>query len=204
VQFVVPDFFTLLYPQSIKSLPRLKGKLFFTFDDGPNPSVTPEILDILKEYNAKATFFCLGENVEKYPELYNRILNEGHITGNHSFSHLNGLKHNTKKYLEDIERARQYIFSDFFRPPYGKLTPMQYRRLVRQYRIVFWDVMAFDFKENLQASDCIQRVVKDTKDGSIIVFHDNNKARERVLKALPSVLAHFGRLAFTFESLTLV
>jgi peptidoglycan-N-acetylglucosamine deacetylase len=192
---------TLIYPQIIKSFPKAKGKLFFTFDDGPNPSVTPEVLNILKEFNAKATFFCLGENVEKNPDLYKRILDEGHKTGNHGYNHINGFKHSTKEFIENVERADLIIQSDIYRPPYGRILPAQYRKLVKNFKVIFWDVIAYDFNENLQPEDCVKNVIGKTKEGSIIVFHDNNKSKIRVLKALPIVLAHFKNLGFTFESI---
>jgi peptidoglycan/xylan/chitin deacetylase (PgdA/CDA1 family) len=199
VQLVIPDFFKLLYPKIIKSFPKAKGKLFFTFDDGPNPSVTPFILDILEKYNAKATFFCTGENVEKHPEIYMMIKNGGHATGNHTYSHINGFKCSKNKYIEDVDRASLYIHSEIFRPPYGKLLPSQYVALAKVFKIVFWDVIAFDYNVNLKPEDCVKIVLNKTKDGSIIVFHDNNKAKERVLNALPIVLEHFKNLGFTFD-----
>ncbi len=198
------NIISLVYPQIIKSFPKSKGKLFITFDDGPNPFVTPLILDILKEYNAKATFFCTGENVEKYPELYCRILYEGHITGNHSYSHINGFKHSTKEYIENVEKADKIINSKIFRPPFGNMRPSQYKYLVKQYWIILWDIMAYDFDENLKPINCINNVIKKTKDGSIIVFHDNDKAKEMVIEVLPIILNHFKETGFSFECIKLL
>jgi peptidoglycan-N-acetylglucosamine deacetylase len=199
VKFNIQGLLSLIYPNSITSFPGARGKLFFTFDDGPNPSVTPYILDILNRFDAKATFFCTGLNVEKYPELYLQILNSGHATGNHSYSHLNGFKCTVEEYIEDVSKAQRLIKSDLFRPPYGKISPAQYRQISKNYRIIFWDIIANDFKEDLDAGDCINIVLKNARDGSVIVFHDNDVAKERVLKALPEVLLYFRNSGCSFN-----
>jgi peptidoglycan-N-acetylglucosamine deacetylase len=201
MQLIIDNILTLIYPRIVKSFPNAKGKFFFTFDDGPNPSVTPFVLDILKEFDAKATFFCIGENVVKNQELYQRILDEGHKTGNHAYTHINGFKYSKKEYIENVERARLCIQADIFRPPYGKVKPSQYRYLAKFYKIILWDVIAYDFNENLQPADCVKNVINKAKDGSIIVFHDNIKSKDRVLKALPIVLAHFKNSGYIFESI---
>jgi peptidoglycan/xylan/chitin deacetylase (PgdA/CDA1 family) len=191
----------IIYPQIIKSFPNEKGKLFFTFDDGPDKEVTSIVLDILKKYNAKATFFCLGENVEKNIDLNNRIIIEGHKSGNHGFNHLNGFKTNTKLYLENIEKAERLIQQNIFRPPYGKLKPSQYKILKGKYKIILWDVMSYDFDQSLNGKQCAEIVIKNASDGSIIVFHDIQKAKVRLIEALPIVMKYFSGQGFKFEKI---
>jgi peptidoglycan/xylan/chitin deacetylase (PgdA/CDA1 family) len=191
----------IIYPQIIKSFPSEKGKLFFTFDDGSDKEVTPIVLDILKKFNAKATFFCLGENVEKNIDLYNRIIIEGHKTGNHGFSHLNGFKTNTKLYSENIEKAEKLIDKKIFRPPYGKLKPSQYKILKGKYKIILWDVMSYDFDQSLTGKQCAEIVIKNATDGSIIVFHDTQKAKARLIEALPISLEYFSSHGYKFDKI---
>lgn len=191
----------IFYPSIKKSFPLEKGKLFFTFDDGPNPDVTPQILSVLKQYNAKATFFCLGRNVEKHPELLQQIINEGHSIGNHTFSHLNGFSNSTKQYIADIQKASERIKSNLFRPPYGKITPLQYISIKKKYKIILWSIMAYDFDQTLSTSDCIDIILRNAKDGSIIVFHDSQKAKDHVLQALPVLLEELSKRSFLFDKI---
>jgi peptidoglycan/xylan/chitin deacetylase (PgdA/CDA1 family) len=197
----IPHLTGIFYPQIIKSFPWAKGKLFFTFDDGPDAEVTPWVLDTLKQYNAKATFFCLGENVETNIDLYKRIIAEGHITGNHGFSHLNGFKTKTDLYIENIEKAEKLISSNLVRPPYGKLRPNQYNILKEKYKIVLWDIMAYDFDQSLTGKQCAELVIKNAKDGSIIVFHDTQKAKKNMLVALSILLKYYSSIGFEFDNI---
>ena len=187
--------------------------VYLTFDDGPHPKATPFILDQLKKYNAHATFFCIGKNVAEYPDIYERILVEGNRVGNHTHHHLNGWKTDTKTYVEDVLEARQYIDSDLFRPPYGKITPFQINRLKNMgaagalsgkgFRIIMWDVLSGDFDPELSPGDCLQNVLFKTGSGAIIVFHDSEKAWERMSYVLPRALEHFTRQGYKMEALDL-
>jgi peptidoglycan/xylan/chitin deacetylase (PgdA/CDA1 family) len=178
-------------------------KIYLSFDDGPHVTATPFVLDELKKYNARATFFCIGKNVLAEPLLYKRILLEGHRVGNHTQNHLNGWKTDNKTYLENIENARRLIDSNLFRPPYGKATAFQIRNLIEklQYRVVMWDVLAGDFDPKVNGTQAAQRVVQKSKSGSIIVFHDSAKAFEVLQVALPTVLSYFSGQGFSFETI---
>ena len=175
--------------------------MYFTFDDGPIPEVTPLVLDLLKKYNAKATFFCIGDNVRKHPEIYQRILHEGHSTGNHSYSHFNSWKVSSKVYMKDVEAAQPYISSTLFRPPYGKLTPITLFKLRRKFRIIMWDVISGDFDEKVPAQQVEKNVLENAVNGSVIVFHDSLKAAPRMLHVLPKVLDYFSAKGFSFHSI---
>ena len=166
-------------------------KVYLTFDDGPIPEATPWVLDLLKSKNIKATFFCVGENVEKYPEIYQRILSEGHSVGNHTYNHLNGWKINGNQYSENVVKASKVIDSLLFRPPYGKLTPRLIKELKKKYDVVMWDVLSGDFDTSLTPEDCLNNVKENAKEGSIIVFHDSIKAIDTLKFVLPEVISFF-------------
>ena len=176
-------------------------KIYLTFDDGPIPEITPWILDVLKNYNAKATFFCVGENVKNHPDIYSRIINAGHSVGNHTFNHINGFNHPSEQYLENVSKCDELIQSNLFRPPYGKLTWRQYALLRKKYRIIMWDVLSGDFDSSLSASDCLEAVRKNTKPGSIVVLHDNLKAIHKLKSFLPSLMDYFSSKGFCFDGL---
>jgi peptidoglycan-N-acetylglucosamine deacetylase len=195
----IPQFYKLLYPKIKKSFPDAKGKLFLTFDDGPDPDVTPLILKILDDYQAKATFFCLGENVKKFHESYQHILKEKHAVGNHTFNHLNGFKTRNEYYFNNIEIAGRLIDSKLFRPPYGKMKLSQYRSIIKNFQVILWDVLSYDFDQSIDAYKCANIVIKNAKEGSIIVFHDNKTAKERVINTLPIVLEYYKNLGYSFE-----
>jgi peptidoglycan/xylan/chitin deacetylase (PgdA/CDA1 family) len=162
--------------------------VYLTFDDGPIPETTPYILDTLNQYGIKATFFCVGENVEKYPELYKRIINEGHYTGNHTFNHLKGWKTPLQTYLDNVEQCAEYVSSELFRPPYGKMTFSQYKVLKKKYLLIFWDVLVPDFDKNCSTQECLHILKKKTRPDSIVVLHDNVKAKNKLTELLPGVL----------------
>ena len=168
-----PSIIRKLFPGLVWTIPNEKNQVFLTFDDGPDPEVTPWILDTLGKYNAKATFFCLGKNVEKYPDLFERIKKEGHAVGNHSYSHLDGWKTRNKDYFEDVEKADKLIGRNLFRPPYGRIKPSQIRELKKKYKIVMWDVLSGDFDPGKKTNKRLENIIQVTKSGSIIVFHDN-------------------------------
>lgn len=190
----------LLSKSLIWNIPTNEKKLYITFDDGPIPSLTTEILSILDDYRAKATFFCVGENVEKYPELYRMIQNKGHVTGNHSHQHVNGWNSKVSDYTNNVARANEFIKSGLFRPPYGQITYQQIKVLKSNYKIIMWSVLSGDFDLNLSEEQCLFNVLQ-SKSGDIIVFHDNTKSRKKVLFALPRFLDHFAQKGYTFEHL---
>jgi len=183
-------------------IPTDEKRIFLTFDDGPIPELTPWVLDVLQEYKAKATFFCVGDNVKKNPDILERIVKEKHTIGNHTFNHLNGWKNKLDDYVENIKEFQKYLETDLFRPPYGKLKPKQIKKLKEDYSIIYWTVLSGDFDENLKPEKCLQRILKKTKAGSIIVFHDNMKAYPRIKYALPKYLEHFSSLGYSFDALT--
>ncbi|HEX3935378.1 MAG TPA: polysaccharide deacetylase family protein [Puia sp.] len=178
--------------------------LYLTFDDGPHPSVTPFVLDELRKYDARATFFCIGKNVKEYPQIYGRVLMEGHRVGNHTQDHLNGWNSDDGKYLDNIREAARLIDSDLFRPPYGRIGLFQTRLLQeapRPFKIVMWDVLSADFDRSLSGSRCARNVIRYGRPGSIVVFHDSEKAFDRLRVALPAVLEHFSRMGYRFEAI---
>ena len=204
-----PGLLTRLYPSCIWNFPRDNQSIYFTFDDGPHPEATPFVLDTLKQYNAKGTFFCIGKNVAAYPDIYIRILNEGHAVGNHTFDHLNGWKTPDQEYIKNIGDARNYIDSKLFRPPYGRITKFQIRLLtasenVKQktvFKIIMWDVLSGDFDMSSSAEKCVKNVTSNAEAGSIVVFHDSEKAMPRMQKALIESLKYFSEKGIKFEAI---
>ncbi|HEY6159692.1 MAG TPA: polysaccharide deacetylase family protein [Bacteroidia bacterium] len=176
-------------------------KIWLTFDDGPIPGVTPWVLDVLDEYDAKATFFCVGENVVKHEKIFHSIIEKGHAVANHSYHHLNGWRTSNEIYFEDVERCNGLLRSKLFRPPYGKLRPSQYMNLGEKYSIVMWDVLTGDFDTKITREKCLENALQYSRPGSIVLFHDSLKARERMQYALPKFLEHFKKDGFSFERL---
>ena len=176
-------------------------EIFLTFDDGPIPIITPWVVDELKKYNAKATFFCVGDNVKKHPEVYQLLLDNGHRVGNHTMNHLNGWKNFNKTYFENIAAAEKYITSDLFRPPYGKIKPTQIFRLKKKYKLIMWDVLTGDYDECKTGEECLNKIKKNVKSGSIIVFHDSIKAEKRLRYALPKCLEFLKTEGYTFSAI---
>lgn len=176
--------------------------IFLTFDDGPMPGMTDWILDELDRFNAKGTFFCVGENVKKHPDLYQEIINRGHHTGNHTFQHRNSFKTSIVEFVKDVYRARKVIDSRLLRPPYGRIRPLAARILVPRFRIVLWDVLSMDYDQELEPKMVLYNVVSKVRPGSIVVFHDNVKAEKNLRFVLPHVLDHFSRQGYKFVPLT--
>jgi len=215
----------VFYPSLLWNLPTKTKTIYLTFDDGPIPEITPWVLSLLKEYNAKGTFFCIGENIVRHPEIFQQILSEGHRVGNHSFNHLNGWKTSSKKYVENVLFAESRILNlpfdpkaenglycqpvdysasagKLFRPPYGKIKPGQIRNLQqRGYKIVMWDVLSEDYDSSISAEKCFRNVTNYAKPGSIIVFHDSLKASANLQEVLPKVLSFFKKQGFEFKRL---
>jgi peptidoglycan/xylan/chitin deacetylase (PgdA/CDA1 family) len=177
---------------------RTKGDIL-TFDDGPHPEVTPFVLNCLKQYNARATFFCIGKNVKDFPEVYQRIIDEGHKTGNHTHDHLNGWKTSDAVYLKNVMLARNYIDSNIFRPPYGRISRVQARLLHPVFNIIMWDVLSGDFDITLAPKKCLENVTRHTTSGSIIVFHDSVKAFKRLEYTLPKALKYFSEKGYEMK-----
>lgn len=194
------------YPECVWEIKTKEKVLYITFDDGPHEVATPFVLEELKKYNAKATFFCIGKNVEEHFEIYKKIIDEGHSVGNHTYDHLNGWKTKDEKYLDDIFKAKKIIDSNLFRPPYGRITKFQLQQLQgEKYKLktIMWSVLSGDFDEEATGEKCYQTVIKNAKEGSIIVFHDSEKAFARLEYALPLVLKYFSKKGFAFKTISL-
>jgi len=196
----------MLWPSFTWKINTLEKKIFLTFDDGPDPVATPFVLDELKKFNARASFFCIGENVLQQPGLYHRILEEGHSVGNHTQRHLNGWKTNTRQYLDDISEAAKSIRSSLFRPPYGRITGTQAKFIsqamgVKDPEVIMWSVLSGDFDTSRSREECLEIVKKYGSAGSIIVFHDSEKAFPNLSYALPGTLRHFSSLGYSFEKI---
>lgn len=179
-------------------------QLYLTFDDGPHPVITSYVLNELDKYNAKATFFCIGKNVLLYPHIYDDILKRGHTVGNHTHNHLNGWKTPLNLYMENISMAMESIDSKLFRPPYGRITGKQGRALLdKGFKVMMWEVLSGDFDRNISPQKCLSNVISKAKNGSIIVFHDSEKAFENLKYALPATLEYFSNKGYAFESITI-
>jgi peptidoglycan/xylan/chitin deacetylase (PgdA/CDA1 family) len=196
-----PVWLQKLFPDILWKVQTEEKILYLTFDDGPVPGVTDEILKILSHYQAHATFFCVGENVEKYPNLFHSIRAEGHSVGNHTYSHKNGYRTSTDEYLKDVRRGFTVTQSRLFRPPYGKLKPSQYRILKKDVKICLWDVLAEDYNVAYPTKRICNKIVKQTGGGSIIVLHDSEKCGPRVLEILPFILNYYSGSGYSFKSL---
>jgi peptidoglycan/xylan/chitin deacetylase (PgdA/CDA1 family) len=196
-----PKALKLLYPKAVWKIETASPTLYLTFDDGPIPNLTEWVLETLKQYNIKATFFCVGENVIKNNTIYKRILSEGHSVGNHTFNHIKGFKTKTNDYLENAEKCEVLTNSKLFRPPYGQMKRSQYRTLLENgYKIIMWDVISYDY-EKIRPEVCLHNVIRNVKNGSIILFHDNIKAEEKIKYALPRTIEHFLKLNYKFAAL---
>jgi len=176
-------------------------EVYFTFDDGPTPGVTDEVLSLLARYDAKATFFCLGKNAEEHPEFMARIQREGHTIGNHTYDHPDGWKTNQLAYLRSVIRANASIHSTLFRPPYGRITPAQSSALKKRFQLVMWDVLSADFDTSKSPEQCLENVVKHVQPGSIVVFHDSLKAAKNMLFALEGSLEYLSKEGYIFRAL---
>lgn len=199
-----PLFVEKIFPNYHWKIKTDSKELFLTFDDGPTPEVTQWTLEMLEKYNAKATFFCIGKNVESYPNIYKSILNKGHTVGNHTYNHLKGWKISHDDYIIDTNKASTYIKSALFRPPYGKLTPKQGKTLISKgYKIIMWDVLSIDWDNTISKETCLENVISKSKPGSIIVFHDSLKAAKNMKYTLPKVLDHFSDAGYNFRALNL-
>lgn len=196
-----PKLLHSLYRDAVWVLPNSNQTIYLTFDDGPVDGITAECLDILAKYDAKATFFCVGENVKKNAQLFDRITKEGHAVGNHSQQHLKGWSTPDDMYFENVEACNQLVQSSLFRPPYGKIKRTQLKKLKEDYKIIMWDVLSGDFDPKVTVGQCVENVVKNTDSGSIIVMHDNEKCGQKMLSALPQILETLKEKGFKFDTL---
>ncbi len=192
-----------LYPSFVWSKPGKEKIIYLTFDDGPIPGVTEWVLDVLQHYHAKATFFCVGDNIRKHPRVFEKVKQEGHSIGNHTFNHLNGWKTAKKIYLENVSKFGQVAGQEvhLFRPPYGKISRSQAAVIRQTHQLIMWDVLSGDFDNTLPAHTCLQKSIQYTQKGTIIVFHDSLKARRNLQFVLPRYLQHFHSLGYSFEKL---
>lgn len=201
-----------LFPRLLWFKPSEKPTIYLTFDDGPIPEITEEVLSILEKFDAKATFFCIGDNVVKHPHIFKKIVDAKHSVGNHTQNHLNGWKNENEVYYENINECKKTILEEYsklemfeqvslFRPPYGKLTPEQFHKISTEYQVVMWDVLTGDFDKFLSRKVCLEKSIECTESGSIITFHDSIKAAKNMLYTLPRYLEHFSEKGFVFERL---
>lgn len=197
-----PRLLQALMPAYTWRVPTRARRLYLTFDDGPIPELTPWVLDVLRPFGAKATFFCVGENVVKHPEVFQQILSEGHSVGNHTFNHLNGSKTEPLRYLHNVRRCARVVPSPFFRPPYGRLRAPQRAFLKRHFRIIMWDVLSGDYDAGISPEQCLAHVLDHVQPGSIVVLHDSLKAERNLRFVLPKIVAHFAAAGWRMESLS--
>ena len=197
-----PKFIQGLFPNYVWRVPNQKKVIYLTFDDGPNEKITPWVIDQLALFNAKATFFCVGKQIDFYPQIYQNLHASGHCVANHSFTHLNGWSSENISYFHDVRQGATRAKSDLYRPPYGHLKVKQAQFLQRHYKIVMWDVMSGDFDENIDAHQVTSNVINHASSGSIVVFHDTIKAFPRLEKALPAILSYYSHLGYSFETLS--
>lgn len=209
-------FIKKLFSNYIWDIPNNENKIYLTFDDGPTPEITQWVLNQLEQYNAKATFFCIGKNITAHPEIFSQIIEKGHSIGNHTYNHLNGWKTTTDEYIKNsmqcsvpiaigisnqfIDNKQPTTNNKLFRPPYGKIKSAQARKLRQKgYKIIMWDVLSADFDQSITKEECLNNVLSNTKSGSIIVFHDSLKAFKNLEYTLPKVLQHLTENNFSFE-----
>ena len=199
-----------MFPDYVWEISTNQKELYLTFDDGPTPEITHWVLYCLKQYQAKATFFCIGENVKKHPELFQSLLDHGHSIGNHTNNHIKGWKTKTKEYLENVQVAQETINNhllqssnnNLFRPPYGQISLKQGKKLMGNgYKVVMWDVLSFDWDKSVSNQECFNYVTSKSKNGSIIVFHDSVKSSNNMKYTLPKVLEYYTEKGFAFKGI---
>jgi len=185
----IPSIMTWLFPSRVWRIPTTQKEIFLSFDDGPHPTITPIVLDMLAAHGAKASFFCIGDRVKRFPDIYQRIIDEGHAVGNHSFHHLNGWKTNDDDYWNDVENAAKVIDSSLFRPPYGRMKGSQARAIsAKGLKTIMWTVLSGDYDKKIGPAGCAKRVLNKIEPGFIFLFHDSEKAEKNMLFALEKLL----------------
>ena len=197
-----PFFYRLLFPGSIWRINPCEKSVYLTFDDGPIPEITEWVLDLLDKYDVKATFFCVGDNVRKYPEIYANVLQRGHATGNHTFNHIQGIRYWSRNFLSNTEKAAELIKSNLFRPPHGHMRLPQVLRLKKEgYKIIMWDVVTRDYSPHMTGERVLANVKKYTRRGSIIVFHDSIKSEKNMKWALPRAIEWLKSEGYAFKKI---
>jgi peptidoglycan-N-acetylglucosamine deacetylase len=197
-----PKIAQSIIKKAVWNIPNNDREIFLTFDDGPTPSITNQTLDILRKHKIKATFFCLGSQVEKHPEIFKRITDEDHAVGNHSYSHLKGWTTNNQQYLEGVRKGDAIIKSNLFRPPYGKIKRSQVNALSSETKIILWDVLPGDFSPKNNVEKIVFNTLNSVESGSIIVLHDNNKCGNKMLQALPIIIEQLKEKKYNFSAIT--
>lgn len=197
----LPGFFTSLFKNAVWRFDETDRVIYLTFDDGPIPEVTPWVLELLRKEDIKATFFCVGENVVTYPEVYQQILNDGHSVGNHTYNHWQGLKKGNPEYFNNIEKAGEYINSNLFRPPHGWLKPSQYNFLKNKFRIIMWDLISCDYDSRFSPRAVLGNIKDFVRPGSVITFHDSIKAWKNLERALPESIIWLKEQGYRFEAI---
>ena len=188
------------YRWRFSSVPK---EIYLTFDDGPTPEITTFVLNELKKHKAKATFFCIGKNVKKHLTIYERIKKEGHALGNHTYNHLNGFRTNNTNYIENILLAEKLIETNLFRPPYGRLKSSQAKSIISKgYKIIMWDVLSGDFDTTITPEKCLKNVLDKTTNGSIVVMHDSEKAKDKIFYTLPKILSYYQEKGYLFKAIS--
>ena len=200
-KYRIPAIVRLFYRRVIWRMDRKEHSIYLTFDDGCIPEVTPWVLDLLKKHNIKATFFCVGENVEKYPDVFKLLGEQGHNVGCHTHNHLKGLKTSTNVYVENVQKANLLIKSNLFRPPYGRMTFTQSRILQQNFKIVYWDLLTNDFDKNVSPKTIMKNIQRYSRNGSIVVFHDSLKAKDNLFAVLPQAIAYWKNEGYEFKTL---
>lgn len=204
-------FIKKCFPGYVWHIPNNAKKIYLTFDDGPTPEVTPWVLDVLKQHDIKATFFCIGNNIEQHPEMFAKIIEEGHAIGNHTFNHVNGWRSKNDVYFDNVNAAEasiskrhpDFLSAKLYRPPYGKIKRSQAAYMKKAgYKIIMWDVLSADFDTGITPEKCLQNVVSNTREGSIIIFHDSLKAYPRLKYALPKAIEYLKEKNFSFEKVS--
>ncbi len=190
-----------LFPNALWRMDKAQKTIYLTFDDGPVPGTTPQVLEILAKNDIKATFFCVADNVRKYPEVFKMVTDAGHCIGNHTFNHVRGFAMQEEEYLANVEKASTLIESDLLRPPHGQLTRSLYKKLKAKYRIVMWDLITRDYNRSLSPEKIVSIVKKYSRNGSIIVFHDSEKSNKNVLAALPESIEFLKQQGYQFKTL---
>ncbi|MGZ2369121.1 polysaccharide deacetylase family protein [Ancylomarina sp. YFZ004] len=194
----IPQFLKKLFPSLTWDYNTGEKVVYITFDDGPIPESTAWTLELLRSKNVKATFFCVGDNVRKYPGIYHRILNEGHAVGNHTHNHLRGFTNQTQCYVDNVNLASQYIDSKLFRPPYGMIKRSQAKKLLKDYKIIMWDVLSEDYRQDITPEECYKAVLRSIRPGSIILFHNHLKSEKNMRYALPRLIDELKKQGYQF------